>query len=43
MEPGRRLARGWTRRLEAELKRIRRFAGLAWVRFAEGYLKRDGF
>jgi uncharacterized protein len=42
MEPGRRLKPARMRRLEAELERIRRFAGLDGVRFADGYLKRDG-
>jgi uncharacterized protein len=42
MEPGRPLTRPRMRRLEAELERIRRFAGLDAVRFADGYLKRDG-
>jgi uncharacterized protein len=42
MEPGRRLTRGRARRLEAELDRIRRFVGGNSIRFADGYLKRDG-
>ncbi|HLS86754.1 MAG TPA: crosslink repair DNA glycosylase YcaQ family protein [Burkholderiales bacterium] len=42
MEPGRRLTRIRMRRIEAELERIRRFVGLDAVRFANGYLKRDG-
>jgi len=42
LEPGRKLTRGRLRRLEAELDRVRRFVGLDAVRFADGYLKRDG-
>jgi uncharacterized protein len=42
MEPGRRLTPGRARRLEAELDRICRFVGLDTVRFADGYLRRDG-
>jgi uncharacterized protein len=42
MEPGRRLTPARARRLEAELDRIRRFVGVDTVRFADGYLKRDG-
>ena len=42
MEPGRRLTAGRARRLEAELDRIRRFVGGNSIRFADGYLKRDG-
>jgi uncharacterized protein YcaQ len=41
MEPGRRLTPARTRRLEAELERIRRFVGVDLVRFADGYLKRS--
>jgi uncharacterized protein len=42
MEPGRRLTPARARRLDAELDRIRRFVGVDTVRFAAGYLKRDG-
>jgi hypothetical protein len=42
MEPGRRLTPARARRLEAELERIRHFVGIEAVRFADGYLKRDG-
>ena len=42
MEPGRRLTPARARRLEAELERIRGFVGVDAVRFADGYLKRDG-
>jgi uncharacterized protein len=42
LEPGRKLTRGRLRRLEAELDRVRRFVGLDAVRFADGYMKRDG-
>jgi uncharacterized protein YcaQ len=42
MEPGRRLTAARRTRLEAELDRIRRFAGLDAVRFADGFLQRDG-
>jgi uncharacterized protein len=42
MEPGRRLTPTRMRRLKAELERICRFVGLDVVRFAAGYLKRDG-
>ena len=42
LESGRRLTPGRARRLDAELERIRRFVGLDAVRFADGYLKRDG-
>ena len=42
MEPGRRLTPPRRRRLEAELDRVRRFAGVGGLRFAEGWLKRDG-
>jgi uncharacterized protein YcaQ len=42
MEPRRRLTPARTRRLEAELERIRRFVSLDAARFAAGYLKRDG-
>jgi hypothetical protein len=38
LEPGVRLGRGRRRRLEAELDRWRRFAGLAQVTFADGFL-----
>jgi len=41
LEPGVRASRGRLRRLEAELERVRRFAGLERVRFGEGALK-DG-
>jgi uncharacterized protein YcaQ len=41
MEPGCRLTPGRRRRLEAELERIRRFADVDAVRFADGYLRRD--
>ena len=37
-----RLAPGRMRRLEAELERIRRFARLDVVSFADGYRRRDG-
>jgi uncharacterized protein YcaQ len=39
MEAGRRLTPARMRRLEAELERIRRFAGVNTVRFAEGFLR----
>jgi uncharacterized protein YcaQ len=39
LEPGVRPSRGRLRLLEAELDRIRRFAGLAAVRFADGFRK----
>jgi len=42
MEPGLRLTPARRKRLETELNRLRRFTGLARVRFADGYLKRDG-
>ena len=42
LEPGRKLDRGRLRRLEAELDRVRRFAGLDGVRFADGYLRQPG-
>jgi uncharacterized protein len=42
LEPGRKFSRGRLRRLEAELDRVRRFVALDAVRFADGYLKRDG-
>ena len=42
MEPGLRYTRARAKRLEVELHRLRRFAGLAQLRFADGYLKRDG-
>ncbi|MGH6897207.1 MAG: winged helix-turn-helix domain-containing protein [Geminicoccaceae bacterium] len=42
LEPGCRLTRTRRRLLEAELERIRRFIGMAAVRFAAGYLKSDG-
>jgi hypothetical protein len=42
LEPGRKPTRGRLARLEAELDRIRRFVGLDAVRFADGYLKRNG-
>jgi uncharacterized protein YcaQ len=42
LEPGVRASRGRLRRLEAELERVRRFAGLAGVRFADGFLKTPG-
>jgi len=42
MEPGRRLTRARRARLESELDRIRRFASLDAVRFADGFLQRDG-
>jgi hypothetical protein len=42
LEPGRKLSRSRRRRLEAELDRVRRFVGLDAVRFADGYLKRNG-
>ena len=42
MEPGRRLTPARARGLDAELDRIRRFVGVETVRFADGYLKRDG-
>jgi uncharacterized protein YcaQ len=42
MEPGRRLTAARRARLEAELDRIRRFAGLDAVRFADDSLRRDG-
>ena len=42
MEPGCRLTPARRRRLDAELDRLRRFAGLGAVRFAADYLKRDG-
>ena len=42
LEPGVRPSRGRLRLLEAELDRIRRFAGLDAVRFADGYLKQGG-
>jgi uncharacterized protein YcaQ len=41
MEPGRGLTAARRARLEAELDRIRRFAGLDAVRFADGSLRRD--
>jgi uncharacterized protein YcaQ len=41
LEPGIRPTRARLRRLEAELERVRRFAGLETVRFGEGFLK-DG-
>ena len=42
MEPGRRLTPARLKRLEAELNRLRRFAGVAKLSFADGYLKCDG-
>jgi uncharacterized protein len=42
LEPGRKPTRGRLARLEAELDRVRRFVGLDAVRFADGYLRRDG-
>lgn len=42
MEPGRRLTLARRNRLEAELDRVRRFADVARLSFADGYLKRDG-
>ena len=42
MEPRTRLTPARARRLGAELERLRRFVGLDAVRFADGYLKRDG-
>jgi uncharacterized protein len=42
MEHRYRLTRGRAQRLEAELERVRRFAGIDSVRFADAYLKRDG-
>jgi uncharacterized protein len=42
MEPRTGLTPARARRLEAELERIRRFVGLDAVRFADGYLNRDG-
>ena len=42
LEPGVHLTHSRMRLLESELDRIRRFAGLDAVRFADGYLKRDG-
>ena len=42
LEPGVRPSRGRLRLLEAELDRIRRFAGLASVRFADGFHKVPG-
>jgi uncharacterized protein YcaQ len=42
MEPGRRLTRARRARLESELDRIRRFASLDAVRFADGVLQRHG-
>jgi uncharacterized protein len=42
MEPGRRLTAARHARLEAELERIRRFAGLDAVRYVDGFLRREG-
>jgi uncharacterized protein YcaQ len=42
LEPGVRASRGRLRRLEAELERVRRFAGLETVRFADGFYKEPG-
>ena len=42
LEPGLRPTRGRLRRLEAELDRLRRFVGLAQVRFGDGFLRADG-
>jgi uncharacterized protein len=41
-EPGCRLTPGRMRRLEAELERLRRFAGLDEVRLADGWLRAPG-
>ncbi len=42
MEPKCRLTAPRRRRLEAELDRVRRFARVGGLRFADGWLKRDG-
>ena len=42
LEPGVRASRGRLRLLEAELDRIRRFAALDAVRFADRYLRANG-
>ena len=42
LEPGIRPTRGRLRRLEAELERVRRFAGPRPVRFADGFLRHGG-
>jgi uncharacterized protein YcaQ len=43
LEPGVRPSRGRLRRLGAELDRIRRFAGLEAVRFADGFLTENSY
>ena len=42
LEPGVKLGPGRHRRLEAELERQRRFAGLSAVAYTDGWLKREG-
>ena len=42
MEPKRRMTAGRRRRLEAELDRVRRFAGVGRLEFADGWLRHDG-